>query len=639
MAEHPDQQNRPRVLVVDDNLAQLRVLCDILQVEGFATTGVPDAAKAIAVIEAEDYPVAIVDHRLPDSTGTQLLEAILRLRPDTQVIIHTGYGSFDSAVDAVNLGAFAYVEKLGEPRELIGHVHRAIRSRISHELSRSESRLQSITDNAPDLIMQIDRRGSVLFSNRAPGALGAELLPSGRAEPVDLPPAVAEVFESGSPGQLEVAIGESPIERWYSCHIGPVTEGDKVDSVVVIARDVTEKRKAQQVLRDSNLRLELLGAISGRVADGMTVDELTRATVAETQRCLPDLRVACALIDEHGTLAFITSAQSSTRDSLEGQTLDLFAAAELEESLSTGEPFIVDDIAGTGPLESQPGRLEAMGVCSLVCAQLHHPSTDLGLLWFDDAEPHRWSEHEVITAREVAGHLSARLREAQAGEDRARWESMRSRYLEHIISAQEEERRRIARELHDEIGQTLTGLLVRLGSLEDAIAGDAARSEAAETRRLTSNAISELGRLARGLHPSILEDLGFTAAVQRLAEELTKTHGTVVDVHVSLPGVEDQLTRAMEITLYRVVQEALNNLVKHAGASTASIVVGCRNGVIRAIVEDDGCGFDPRQAAAPGTGGLGLHGIRERIPLLKGTVEIASGPGAGTTVIVEIPHR
>jgi PAS domain S-box-containing protein len=222
--------------------------------------------------------------------------------------------------------------------------------------------------------------------------------------------------------------------------------------------------------------------------------------------------------------------------------------------------------------------------------------------------------------------------------ERRRHAEVRARLLDQVISGREEEQRRIARELHDETGQSLTSLLVGLRSLEGASDLEATHEQIAELRRLTARTLDEVHRLARGLRPAVLDELGLVPAVEQLALDYVQTLGFPVDVSAVGFGLT-RLPPTVETTVYRVVQEALTNTAKHAGARTASVVLQQRRDVAQAIVSDDGCGFDVDTAlrAPAAWAHLGLHGMRERAALLGGTVTIESTPGEGTTIYVRIP--
>ena len=225
--------------------------------------------------------------------------------------------------------------------------------------------------------------------------------------------------------------------------------------------------------------------------------------------------------------------------------------------------------------------------------------------------------------------------------ERKQNEELRTRFLEQVISAEEAERRRIARELHDETSQSLTSLKVALRAVEAALPTEELRTRLEEIRKLAGGTLEEVGRLARGLHPSVLDDLGFKPAVQKLTRDFSRAHELKIDIHVGYGSGGERLPLMIETTLYRILQEALTNVAKHAKASTISIVVERRASKVSMIIEDDGVGFDVEAMAlnrgVTESGGLGLHGMRERASLLKGDLTIESTESGGTSLYVSIP--
>jgi signal transduction histidine kinase len=204
--------------------------------------------------------------------------------------------------------------------------------------------------------------------------------------------------------------------------------------------------------------------------------------------------------------------------------------------------------------------------------------------------------------------------------------------LERVLSAQEDERRRLARELHDETGQALTSILLGLRGLEEAKEPEALRAAVGEVRDLVRSTLQDVRRLAVELRPKALDDFGLVAAVERLTESFAEQTG--IDVEF-VPNVrEGRLAPEVETALYRIVQESLTNVVKHARARRVSIVLTQKDGSVSVVVEDDGVGFEPARARG---GGLGLVGMRERVGLLGGRVAVESRPGAGTTFVAEVP--
>jgi signal transduction histidine kinase len=200
-----------------------------------------------------------------------------------------------------------------------------------------------------------------------------------------------------------------------------------------------------------------------------------------------------------------------------------------------------------------------------------------------------------------------------------------------VVEAQELERTRLARELHDETGQALTSILLGLKPLEEALAGHPARAALAELREHVVSALQDVRRLAVELRPAVLDDYGLVPAIERLVDAFAE-QDVRVDFHSALG--ETRLPSDVETALYRVVQESLTNIVKHANAKHISVSLARRESGVAAVIEDDGAGFDQR---AVREGGVGLLGMRERLALLDGRLEIESRPGAGTTVVAEVP--
>jgi PAS domain S-box-containing protein len=237
---------------------------------------------------------------------------------------------------------------------------------------------------------------------------------------------------------------------------------------------------------------------------------------------------------------------------------------------------------------------------------------------------------------EVLGMVITDLSEQKRKQDTEikQAEAMRRFILERTLSAQEEERRRIARELHDEAGQLLTALLVGLRTLEDARKLADVKVQGHRLREIASQAIDEVGRLARGLHPTVLDDHGLGVALSRYATEYTKTHSISVDLELEEID-SSNLSSSVQIALYRILQEALTNVARHSGAKAVSIRFARLTRALEIAVIDDGCGFDA-EAVAVSSHRLGIQSMRERAALLGGTVRFLP-QRKGTKMLVQIP--
>jgi len=204
--------------------------------------------------------------------------------------------------------------------------------------------------------------------------------------------------------------------------------------------------------------------------------------------------------------------------------------------------------------------------------------------------------------------------------------------LRRVVDAQELERRRLARELHDETGQALTSILLGLKTLEETVDGDEPRTAVGELRELVVRTLQDVRRLAVELRPKVLDDFGLVPALERLTETFGEQTGIQVRFESGLSG--ERLPAEVETALYRIVQESLTNIVKHARAGNISIALTRKPAAVAVVVEDDGDGFDPADIRE---GGYGLEGMRERVGLLDGRLQVESGEGVGTTLVAEIP--
>jgi signal transduction histidine kinase len=205
--------------------------------------------------------------------------------------------------------------------------------------------------------------------------------------------------------------------------------------------------------------------------------------------------------------------------------------------------------------------------------------------------------------------------------------------LQRVVSAQELERKRLARELHDETGQALTSMLLGLRTLEAAESLDDAHAASTALRETVVQTLQDVRRLAVELRPSVLDDFGLVPALERLAEAFGEQTGLTVHLEARFDA---RLPGEVETALYRIVQEALTNIVKHARARQVSILLTRKDSAVAVVIEDDGRGFTPGDVD---DAGLGLLGMRERLTLLDGTLTIESAAGTGTTLVAEVPLR
>ena len=391
--------------------------------------------------------------------------------------------------------------------------------------------------------------------------------------------------------------------------------------------DATHHRRAREVL---DLRALQQAAVARLGQGALASNDLSALFDCATSLVADTLAVQCVqVLERRATGDLVLRAGMGWAPS----EIDALAVPGGRQSqagftVSTARPVVVDDFARELRFHP-PSHLLGRGAVSGMSVVIGTPDRPYGVLAAHTIHRRVFTPDDVNFLQAVASLLAAAVA-------RRRAEDVRQHLLARAISAQEEERQRVARELHDETGQALSTILVGLRNLQDAPTLPEARRAADRLRQLTAQTIRDVSRLARGLRPSILDDLGLLPALRRHAEELSAARR--LDVHITDDGI-DRLTPQVETTLYRIVQEALANVARHAQARSAAVSIERHNGSVRAIIRDDGQGFDVAAAmdAAARRQALGLMGMKERAALLSGAVSITSRPGAGTTVTVTLP--
>ncbi len=260
----------------------------------------------------------------------------------------------------------------------------------------------------------------------------------------------------------------------------------------------------------------------------------------------------------------------------------------------------------------------------------------LGIFWVIKTESHFFTEEHARLAEALVSQASVAIQNAwlfdqvRAGHERLQSLSRR------LVEVQESERRYIARELHDQTSQALTALKFGLHHLEqDFQHPEALLAHLAEMKQLTDEVLEDLHRLAMDLRPASLDHLGLVTALEQLVRTIGDRYH--LSMHFKAVGISelDRLPNDVETTLYRIVQEALTNVIRHAKASNVDVILELQDGKALAIIEDDGVGFDIQDIQH---GHLGLLGMEERAQMAGGGLQIESKAGGGTTIVAEVPY-
>jgi signal transduction histidine kinase len=240
---------------------------------------------------------------------------------------------------------------------------------------------------------------------------------------------------------------------------------------------------------------------------------------------------------------------------------------------------------------------------------------------------------EIGALSEAFNEMAAALEESH--QDSEEKERLRVALMERLVNVQEEERKNIARELHDQIGQSLSATLLSIHQNCKYISHSGSLCQ--EMEQTMYELIDEVHQLAWQMRPPILDDYGLDSALKRHLEKVQAQFRLDIDYQYTSSVDSDRLPGNIELTLYRVAQEAILNVVRHANASRASVVLLRQDHSVSLLVEDDGCGFDPESENGDGGIHLGLIGLRERVGLCNGSLLIESAEGVGTTVRVRVP--
>ena len=294
-----------------------------------------------------------------------------------------------------------------------------------------------------------------------------------------------------------------------------------------------------------------------------------------------------------------------------------------------GEAVVVD-----GAAEKSTDSLKAF-----ISVPLKSKEKVVGVLNVASQAPRTFSQQEIQLLTSLGHQLGIAVENAQLYQELQSKEQMREQLLRRIISAQEDERQRVARELHDVTSQALATLGVGLEVMTTAPQSNAKEREAQMDgiRSLLAATSKDVHRLIYDLRPSLLDDLGLSAAIRSYAHNSLDAAG--VEAHVETAGQEKRLPPEVEIALFRIVQEAIANIARHAHAESAYISLEFKEKGIAVQVEDDGIGFDHSHGfiASAGGKGVGLLGMQERAELLGGILVIDTRPGGGTRVSAEVP--
>jgi signal transduction histidine kinase len=378
-----------------------------------------------------------------------------------------------------------------------------------------------------------------------------------------------------------------------------------------------ENARLYEASRQWSRQLESLNEVSALLVAETDVPKLFRLAVDRLRELVAARAVLIELPSVDGQSLVVEAASGENADVLLGLKLGM-ERSKAGRTFGRNRGERIDSLIDDPEVDQSAPRLLDATTALYIPLSVHGRAVGVIAAYDKSGADHRFTDADMRLAEAFANRVAIAVELSE----RVGREAVRA-----LLEGQEMERKRLARELHDETGQALASIRLGLKELEPQVGTEALSA----IRELVGSALDDVRRLTVELRPPALDDYGLAAALDRLKAVVSERSG--MDIQLTVQS-ELNLGPEQETALYRIVQEALTNIVKHAEATSVSIVVAHMGSAVRTVVEDNGKGFDEAKVRE---GALGLMGMRERVGLLGGRLEVESSPGGGTTVVAEFP--
>jgi len=411
-------------------------------------------------------------------------------------------------------------------------------------------------------------------------------------------------------------------------------------AIVEMRRDVTAERELEtQVLRRHH-QLLALSHISGAVSGLWDLDAILRIALDNTLEILNGTIGGILLLDEETqTLSYRMQRGLSAKyaDEIRMRMGEGVAGTVAQ----TGEPMLLEDIS-QDPRATHPDLISAEGLKGFISIPLKAKDKVVGVMNIASHVAGRFGADDVSLLNSIGHYLGTAIEQARLYTRLAMAGERYQTLLQHALAAQEEERKRIARELHDETSQALTSLTLNLQAIIQmaemkGVVDTQLMEKLKATHSYAIHAGHEVVKLMKELRPTLLDELGLPAAIHRYAKDTLQAQG--IEVSAEFVGTEERLPPEVEVTLFRVAQGAIGNISEHSAAKNAYIKLECNASECLLRIEDDGKGFNVSKITRvdPSGRGAGVFTMKERVRLVDGVCHIESQPGQGTRVVVKVP--
>ena len=587
-------------MVVDDDRETLTPLCDVLSEIGYEVACFVSAEEALEVFDGQAFDLILVDLMMPQMDGIAFMKAAKTKDPLLVCIIVTGHATVETAVEAMKEGAFDYMTKPLNWKTLRPVLSRAMEVR---RLRKSEERYRSVVEDQTELICRCLPDGTITFVNKAYcryfGKTRDELI-----------------------GQSYLPFIAVEDQERLKKHIARLNKENPVavieNRVIAPGGSIRWQQWTNRALFDEQGRIVELQSTGRDITDRKTAEEKLKVS-EETYRLLIENVNESIVVAQDGVLKFVNpkavQLMGYSKEEILSRPFIEFVQPDDREMVSVNyaKRMKGEEVPGNYSFRvvTKDGVIRWLELSAVLFTWEGRPAT---LNFLSDITERKKAEEELKKSHEQIRNFAKRLAEAE-----------------------EIERQKIARELHDQVGQNLTALGINLSILRNQLSDTLTEQTDArinDSMSILAETAKRIRDVMSDLRPSVLDDYGLMAAIRWLSERISKRTGLTI-------RVEDQDTKVdlpseTEITLFRIAQELLTNITKHARATEVSIRLDSMDDRVQFVIADNGVGFDPTAFDQTGESRWGLLNVRERTDAIDGILMISSSPGQGTRVVIEV---
>ena len=513
--------------------------------------------------------------------------------------------------------------------------------------------LQDILDGVEDDIVVVDSEHRIRFANSAAlkkfapessiGKLCYHVLQN-RDSPCgpplwDCP--LGRVLESGATTTIIHPMRMAGTDTYLKITAFPLRDSNgNVTAIVELKRDVTAERELENQLLRRHHQLLALSQISSAISGLQDLDTILKITLDSVLRLINSDIGGILLLDEETNTLYYRVQRGLSAKYAEEMRMPI-GEGIAGSVASSGESIVLEDIS-KDPRAACPDLISREGLRGFASIPLKTKDRVIGVMNIASHVAKRFAADDVSLLSSIGDYLGTAIEQARLYDRLTRASDRYQTLLRHALTAQEQERKRIARELHDETSQAITSLTLSLQAIMGMAEMKGIRDkEFLETLKTTHSyavhAGNEIVKLMKELRPTLLDELGMPAAIHRYAKDTLQAKG--VNVTAEFTGADRRFPPEVEVTLFRVAQGAIGNILEHSEAKNASIKLECNTNECVLRIEDDGMGFDVSKLTRvdPSGRGAGVFTMKERVSLVGGKCHIESRPDRGTRVVVKVP--